>query len=62
MKDYNIRVHFNGMKVREVVTVCASNAVDAHSEVWPKLSKKSRQLVDTFEILSIEMCAHKKVV
>ena len=60
MKDYNIRVYFNGLGVREVVTVCAPNATEAYSEVWPKLSRKSQTLVHSFEIVSIEMCAHKK--
>ena len=44
-----------------LVHVCAPTAVDAHSETWLKLPKNRHSMVDTFEIVTIEMCAHQKI-
>ena len=46
----------------EIEAVCARDAIDAHSQVWFKIDTKDHKHVDTFEIVTIEMCAHQKGV
>ena len=43
-----------------LLQVCATDAIDAFSECWLKLPTNRHEQVDTFEIVTIEMCAHQK--
>ena len=45
-----------------LVHVCATDAIDAISECWQKLPTNRHDQVDTFEIVTIETCQHKKGV
>lgn len=62
MKDYTLRVGYLDKGQPTMVHVCAADALDAHSETWLKLPKNRHDQVDTFEIVSIEACQHKKGV
>ena len=60
MKDYTLKAVYLDNGQPTLVHVCATDAIDAISETWLKLPESRTQLVDTFEILTIEMCAHQK--
>lgn len=42
------------------VYVCATDAMDAHSQCWFKIDTTDHKHVDTFEIVTIEACEHQK--
>ena len=60
MKDYTLKAVYLDKGQPTLVQVCATDAIDAISETWLKLPESRTQLVDTFEIMTIEMCAHQK--
>ena len=43
-----------------LLQVCATDAIDAHSEVWKKLPENRLDLVDTFQIISVHACEHER--
>ena len=59
-KDYTMLVRLLDNKPTHQVHVCATDAIDAISECWQKLPTNRHEQVDTFEIVTIEACEHKK--
>ena len=62
VKDYTMRAVYLDNGQPTLVQVCATDAIDAISECWQKLPTNRHKQVDTFEIVTIEMCEHKKGV
>jgi len=60
-KDYTMKAVYLDKGQPTLVQVCATDAIEAHSETWLKLPESRTQLVDTFEIMTVEMCAHQKI-
>lgn len=60
MKDYTLKSVYLDKRQPTLVQVCATDAIDAHSEVLQKLPTNRHEQVDTFEIVTIKMCAHQK--
>ncbi len=59
-KDYVLSVCWLDGAPFQRLRVCAEDVLDAHSECWQKLPTNRHEQVDTFEIVTIEMCAHQK--
>ena len=59
-KDYTLKAVYLDNGQPTLVQVCATDAIDAISECWLKLPTNRHEQVDTFEILTIKMCAHQK--
>lgn len=59
-KDYTLKAVYLDKGQPTLVHVCATDAMDAHSETWLKLPKNRHEQVDTFEIVTIEACEHQK--
>ena len=62
MKHYKLKTLWLDDGQPHIIHVCATDAIDAISECWQKLPTNRHEQVDTFEILTIEMCAHQKGV
>ena len=62
VKDYALKAVYLDKGQPTLVQVCATDAIDAISECWQKLPTNRHEQVDTFEIVTIEMCEHKKGV
>lgn len=60
-KDYVLSVCWLDGAPFQRLRVCATDAIDAISECWQKLPTNRHEQVDTFEIVTIEMCAHQKI-
>ena len=60
-KDYKLKAVYLDKGQPTLVQVCATDAIEAHSETWLKLPTNRHEQVDTFEIVTIEMCAHQKI-
>ena len=60
MKDYALKAVYLDKGQPTLVQVCATDAIEAHSETWLKLPTNRHKQVDTFEIMTIELCAHQK--
>ena len=60
-KDYVLSVCWLDGAPFQRLRVCAEDVLDAHSECWQKLPTNRHEQVDTFEIVTIEMCAHQKI-
>lgn len=59
-KDYTMQALYLDEGQPTFVHVCATDVLDAHSEVWLKLPENRHKQVDTFKIVSISACTHKK--
>lgn len=59
-RDYLLTVHWLYSAPYQRLWVCATDALDAHSECWQKLPENRLEQVDTFEIVTIQVCAHQK--
>lgn len=59
-KDYVMKAVYLDKGQPTLVQVCATDAIEAHSETWLKLPPNRYEQVDTFEIVTIEMYAHQK--
>lgn len=62
MKDYVLRVRWLDEAQPLTFGVCATDAIDAHSELWQKLPENRLNMVDTSQIFTITACQHKKGV
>lgn len=60
-KDYVLSVCWLDDAPYQRFRVCATDAIDAISECWQKLPTNRHEQVDTFEIVTIEMCAHQEI-
>ena len=60
MKDYALKAVYLDKGQPTLVQVCATDAIEAHSECWQKLPSNRLSLVDTFEVVSIHACQHEK--
>ena len=60
-KDYVMKAVYLDKGQPTLLHVCATDAIEAHSECWQKLPTNRHEQVDTFEIVTIEMCAHQKI-
>ena len=60
MKDYVLSVCWLDDAPYQRFRVCATDAIDAHSEVWKKLPENRLDLVDTFQIISVHACEHER--
>lgn len=60
MKDYKLKTLWLDDGQPHIIQVCATDAIDAISECWQKLPTNRHEQVDTFEIVTIKMCAHQK--
>lgn len=62
MKDYTLKAVYLDKGQPTLVQVCATDAIEAHSETWLKLPTNRHEQVDTFQIISISSCQHRKGV
>ena len=61
VKDYALKTVYLDKGQPTLLQVCATDAIDAISECWQKLPTNRHEQVDTFEIVTIEMCDHQKI-
>ena len=59
-KDYTMRAVYLDKGQPTLVQVCATDAIDAHSETWLKLPTNRHEQVDTFEVVSVHACEHER--